>query len=256
MILDKDEESANEAQPLINRSSDSTKKSNTGWSKLAALMDAAILKKASFINLIIGLGLAYTASTSFSLFFPYFLQVPTETELRKRKLLSYCSFTLQRTANLSMLQAANCMSVLSTTDLLTRVTVPAFVDKMNFSHRNTFLIAGLCLVIARAIMAEMRSTTALMVTSAFYGIFRSITIVNQNLTIAEFCGERGLEAMLPNALGFNMITKGILVLSLGQVIGWFVDYSGSYALSLHAQNSLLISTCILWLCEMYLKRKN
>ncbi|XP_055628261.1 monocarboxylate transporter 12-B [Toxorhynchites rutilus septentrionalis] len=232
MVHNKDEESANETKPLLNGSSNSPKKSNNGWSKLAALMDVAILKKASFLNLIIGLGLAYTASTSFSLFFPYFLQ---------------------RTANLDMLQAANCMSILSTTDLLTRVTVPAFVDKMNFSHRNTFLLAGLCLVIARAIMAEMRSIVALMITSAFYGIFRSITIVNQNLTIAEYCSERSLEAMLPNALGFNMITKGILVLSLGQVLGWFVDYSGSYSMNLHAQNLLLVSTCVLWLCEMYFK---
>uniref|UniRef100_A0A1Q3FSR7 Putative monocarboxylate transporter n=1 Tax=Culex tarsalis TaxID=7177 RepID=A0A1Q3FSR7_CULTA len=232
-----DEESNNERLPLIAASStpSNPSKSDSGWSKLAALMDVAILKKVSFLNLIIGLGLAYTASTSFSLFFPYFLQ---------------------KTANLDMFQAANCMSILSTTDLLTRVTVPAFVDKMKFSHRNTFLMAGLCLVIARSVMAEMRSIVPLMITSAVYGIFRSITIVNQNLTIAEYCGEKGLESMLPNALGFNMITKGVLVLSLGQLLGWFVDYTGSYSMNLHAQNLLLVSTCILWLCEMYFKYRD
>lgn len=155
-----------------------------------------------------------------------------------------------------MFQTANCMSMLSTTDLLTRVTVPAFVDRMKFSHRNTFLMAGLCLIIARSVMAEMRSIVPLMITSAFYGIFRSITIVNQNLTIAEYCGEKGLESMLPNALGFNMITKGVLVLSLGQLLGWFVDYTGSYSLNLHAQNLLLVSTCVLWLCEMYFKYRD
>ncbi|XP_001653584.2 monocarboxylate transporter 12 [Aedes aegypti] len=232
------EESADERIPLLDHdktSSTTSKKSDSGWSKLAALMDIAILKRVSFLNLIIGLGLAYTASTSFSLFFPYFLQ---------------------KTANLDMFQAANCMSILSTTDLLTRITVPAFVDKMKFSHRNTFLMAGLCLVIARSVMAEMRNIVALMVTSAFYGIFRSITIVNQNLTIAEYCSEKGLESMLPNALGFNMIAKGILVLSLGQLLGWFVDYTGSYSLNLHAQNLLLVSTCVLWLCELYFKYKD
>ncbi|XP_055533764.1 monocarboxylate transporter 12-B [Wyeomyia smithii] len=228
-----DEEWNSERQPLIeSRTPNQTKES--GWSKLAALMDVAILKRFSFLNMIIGLGLAYTATSSFSLFFPYFLQ---------------------KTANLDMLQAANCMSILSTTDLLTRVTVPALVDKMKFSHRNTFLLAGLCLVIARSVMAEMRSLVALMLTSAVYGIFRSITIVNQNLTISEYCSENGLDRMLPNALGFNMIAKGVLVLSLGQALGWFVDFSGSYALTLHAQNLLLISTCILWLCEMYIRRK-
>uniref|UniRef100_A0A4Y0BLV3 MFS domain-containing protein n=1 Tax=Anopheles funestus TaxID=62324 RepID=A0A4Y0BLV3_ANOFN len=210
-------------------------KPSCGWGKLAALMDFAILKQVSFLNLIVGLGLAYTASTSFSLFFPYFLQ---------------------KSANLTMLEAANCMSVLSTTDLITRITVPAFVDKMQFSHRTTFLLAGICLVIARSIMAEMRSLVPLMITSAFYGIFRSITIVNQNLTVAEYCSERRIEKMLPNALGFNMVTKGILVLSLGQILGWFADFSGSYSLNLHAQNVLLITTCVLWLCEMYFKDDN
>ncbi|XP_052873866.1 monocarboxylate transporter 12 [Anopheles cruzii] len=203
-----------------------------GWSKLAALMDFAILKQVSFLNLIVGLGLAYTASTSFSLFFPYFLQ---------------------KSANLTMLEAANCMSMLSTTDLITRITVPAFVDKMGFSHRTTFLLAGICLVVARSVMAEMRSLLPLMVTSAFYGVFRSITVVNQNLTVAEYCSEQRVEKMLPNALGFNMVAKGILVLSLGQLLGWFADFTGSYALNLHAQNLLLITTCILWICEMYFK---
>ncbi|XP_053674219.1 monocarboxylate transporter 12 [Anopheles nili] len=207
-------------------------KQTCGWSKLAALMDFAILKQVSFLNLIVGLGLAYTASTSFSLFFPYFLQ---------------------KSANLTMLEAANCMAMLSTTDLLTRITVPAFVDKMEFSHRTTFLLAGICLVVARSIMAEMRSIIPLMITSAFYGIFRSITIVNQNLTVAEYCSERRAEKMLPNALGFNMVTKGILVLSLGQILGWFADFTGSYSLNLHAQNLLLVTTCVLWLCEMYFK---
>uniref|UniRef100_A0AAG5DAK9 Major facilitator superfamily (MFS) profile domain-containing protein n=1 Tax=Anopheles atroparvus TaxID=41427 RepID=A0AAG5DAK9_ANOAO len=231
-----------ESQPLLpanatlKHANGNTCATQTGnWSKLAALMDIAILKQVSFLNLIVGLGLAYTASTSFSLFFPYFLQ---------------------KSANLTMLEAANCMSVLSTTDLITRVTVPALVDRMEFSHRTTFLLAGICLVVARSIMAEMRSMVALLVTSAFYGIFRSITIVNQNLTVAEYCSERRIEKMLPNALGFNMVTKGILVLSLGQILGWLADFSGSYSLNLHAQNLLLITTCILWLCEMYFRDDN
>ncbi|KFB42477.1 hypothetical protein ZHAS_00010181 [Anopheles sinensis] len=159
----------------------------------------------------------------------------------------------RRIHNVSTHYPANCMSMLSTTDLITRVTVPALVDKMEFSHRTTFLLAGICLVVARSIIAEMRSMIALLITSAFYGIFRSITIVNQNLTVAEYCTERRIEKMLPNALGFNMVTKGILVLSLGQVLGWLADFSGSYSLNLHAQNLLLITTCVLWLCEMYFR---
>ncbi|XP_058124215.1 monocarboxylate transporter 12 [Anopheles ziemanni] len=231
-----------ESQPLLHdsRSSQCTNGNTCGkqygaWSKLALLMDIAILKQVSFLNLIVGLGLAYVASTSFSLFFPYFLQT---------------------SANLTMLEAANCMSMLSTTDLITRVTVPGLVDRMEFSHRTTFLLAGICLVVARSIMAEMRSMIALLITSAFYGIFRSITIVNQNLTVAEYCSKKRIEKMLPNALGFNMVTKGILVLSLGQVLGWLADFSGSYSLNLHAQNLLLITTCILWLCEMYFRDDN
>lgn len=51
--------------------------------------------------------------------------------------------------------------------------------------------------------------------SIFCGYARAATVLNQNLTIAEYCDE----AKLPAALGLYMVTKGIIVLSVGQFFG-------------------------------------
>lgn len=42
-----------------------------------------------------------------------------------------------------------------------------------------------------------------------------MTVVNQNLTVSEYCPE----LKLPAALGLNMVNKGLVVLSVGQFLG-------------------------------------
>lgn len=113
--------------------------------------------------------------------------------------------------------------------------------------------------------------------SAVYGYVRAATVVNQNLTISEYT----TEDKLAGALGLNMVTKGLLVITVGQVLGkcfrqtktdrlflplslslsipvffagWIRDYSGSYPLCLHAQNVLLIIVIMMWTPEVLYRR--
>lgn len=141
------------------------------------------------------------------------------------------------------------MSVLAAFDLLSRLTFSVFTDMLNFSHRSTFMIGTLTLGIVRSILAELTSYPALIVTCAFFGYFRALTVVNQVLTISEFCGRRYPEK-LPGALGLNMVIKGITVITIGPLLGAVRDLTSSYEISLHSQNILLSIVMLIWIIEL------
>lgn len=107
------------------------------------------------------------------------------------------------------------MSVLAGTDLASRLTLPTLTDKFKISCRTLFLTGGFLLLIVRTILAETLQRTNLICMSALYGYVRAAIIVNQNLTISEYV----TQDRLAGALGLNMITKGIFVITLGQILG-------------------------------------
>ena len=147
------------------------------------------------------------------------------------------------------------MSVLAAFDLVSRLTFHVITDNLNVSHRGIFMIATLILGVVRSVLAELTNYTALVITCAFFGYFRAFMIVNQVLSVSEFCTKFYPEK-IPGALGLNMILKGICVISIGQVLGLIRDFTQSYAISLHAQNILLSMVMILWLIEMTWYRRS
>lgn len=147
------------------------------------------------------------------------------------------------------------MTVLAGFDLLSRLTFHIFTDRLRLSHRKTFMVGTLTLGIVRSILAEQTNYTVVIVTCAFFGYFRALTVVNQVMTISEFCTE-WYPQKLAGALGLNMIIKGISVITVGELLGWIRDLSGSYAVSLHSQNILLSIVMIVWIIELTWYRKN
>lgn len=141
------------------------------------------------------------------------------------------------------------MSVLATFDLLSKLTFHLFTDKLQLSHRSTFMIGTLILGIVRSILAELTNYYALLVTCAFFGYFRALCVVNQLLALSEFC-TKSYPEKLPGALGLNMVMKGITVITIGPVLGWIRDLTASYTLSLHSQNILLSIVMIVWTVEL------
>lgn len=141
------------------------------------------------------------------------------------------------------------MSVLAAFDLLSRLTFHFITDRLHLSHRTTFMIGTLTLGIVRSILAEQTNYAVLIVVCAFFGYFRALVVVNQVLTIAEFCTKR-YPQKLPAALGINMIIKGVSVITIGELLGWIRDLSGSYTVSLHSQNILLSVVLIVWIVEL------
>ncbi|XP_037044265.1 monocarboxylate transporter 12 [Bradysia coprophila] len=199
--------------------------------RISDAMDLKLLKDLTFINISIGIALTYTATVNFSMIFPYFLQ---------------------ETAGLSNNDVALCMSVLAGTDLASRLTLPTLTDKFKISCRTLFLSGGFLLLIIRTILAETLHRTNLICMSALYGYFRAAIVVNQNLTISEYVAQE----RLAGALGLNMITKGIFVITIGQILGWIRDYYQSYPVCLYAQNVLAGIVIITWSTELMFKRYN
>jgi Na+/melibiose symporter-like transporter len=202
----------------------------TFFAQISKILDLDLLKDPAFCSLILGLALTYTSSINFSLIFPYYLQ---------------------NTAKLTRKETAYCMSVLAGADILSRLTFPTITDKLKVRCRSAFLFGTVLLIIVRSILAVTTNQTGLIVISAFYGFIRAMTVVNQNLTISEFCRQTNCDAKLASALGLNMVGKGICVITLGQLLGWVGDATQSYAICLHAQNVCLAVMIALWTTERW-----
>ncbi|XP_059609274.1 monocarboxylate transporter 12 isoform X2 [Phlebotomus argentipes] len=197
--------------------------------KLKKSMDLSLLKDLSFLNISLGVAMAYTSSINFSMLFPYFLQF---------------------SAGLDRKDVAMCMSLLAAMDLASRLTLPTLTDRFRISCRMIFLVGAVLLIGVRATLAETSHRTSLLIISGLYGYIRAATVVNQNLCVSEHCTQE----KLAGALGLVMIAKGISVISLGQLLGWVRDVTGSYRFSLHMQNVLLVIVVIFWLPEVIWKR--
>jgi hypothetical protein len=147
------------------------------------------------------------------------------------------------------------MTVLASFDLLSRLTFHIFTDRLQLSHRTIFMIGTLTLGIIRSILAEQTDYNSLLITCAFFGYFRALVVVNQIMTISDYCS-RWYPEKLPGALGINMIMKAASVVTVGVFLGWIRDLSGSYAISLHSQNILISIVMIFWVVELTWYRRN
>uniref|UniRef100_A0A1L8DED4 Putative monocarboxylate transporter n=1 Tax=Nyssomyia neivai TaxID=330878 RepID=A0A1L8DED4_9DIPT len=197
--------------------------------KLRRSMDLNLLKDFSFLNICLGVSLAYTSSINFAMMFPYFLQF---------------------SAGLNGQDIALCMSVLAATDIASRLTLPTLTDRFRISCRTIFLVGAVLLIGIRTTLAETSKRENLLIISAIYGYIRAATVVNQNLCVSEHCSQD----KLPGALGIVMVAKGISVITLGQLLGWIRDITGSYRFALHMQNVLLIVIVLFWVPEVLWKR--
>uniref|UniRef100_A0A1I8PHN5 Major facilitator superfamily (MFS) profile domain-containing protein n=1 Tax=Stomoxys calcitrans TaxID=35570 RepID=A0A1I8PHN5_STOCA len=204
--------------------------------RLVEAMDLELLKDPIFWSIIIGMALVYTSTINFTMIFPSFLQDS----------VGYSTKT-----------TATCMSIMAGADIICRLLLPCITDKLKIPYRVIFLLGTVGLLISRAALAESMDFVSIVVMSIFTGMTKSATVLNNNLTISGHVRPE----KLPGGLGLNMIAKGVLVISVGQVLGWIRDFTNSYVLCLHAQNALLLFVICVWTPEMcykyhkYLKEK-
>lgn len=157
-------------------------------------------------------------------------------------------------------------------DIICRLLLPCITDKLKIPYRVIFLLGTVGLLISRAgkfkiihphpqpskitqflfffpALAESVDLTSIIVMSVFTGMTKSATVLNNNLTISGHVKPE----KLPGGLGLNMISKGILVITIGQLLGWIRDFTDSYVLCLHAQNALLLLVIVVWTPEIFFR---
>lgn len=97
--------------------------------KVVQTWDLHLLKDFKFVHMSLGLGLGYVSSISFSTFFPMFLQDEVKFD---------------------MWQTTTCMTALSATDIVGRMTISEIFRKMNLGNRSQFMLGAILLAIARS----------------------------------------------------------------------------------------------------------
>ncbi|XP_036330493.1 monocarboxylate transporter 13 [Rhagoletis pomonella] len=198
--------------------------------RLVQAMDLELLKDVTFLSIIIGMALVYTSTMQFTMLFPQFLQ---------------------NSVGFSSFNTATCMSAIAGADITCRLLLPCITDKLKIPYRVVFLLGTMGLLISRAALAESMDMATIIVMSIFCGMTKSATVLNNNLTISSYCRPE----KLPGGLGLNMIAKGVLVITVGQLLGWIRDYTHSYILSMHAQNILLLLVVLVWTPELFCQYK-
>lgn len=184
------------------------------------LMDLDLLKDWSFLNLILGLALFWSGELQFRMLTPFFISN-----------LGY-----------NMDDTAFCLSMTAISDNLVRLILPPIFDRTTISKKLIFFISSFFLAATRSVLAEQTEWVSLMIWLSICGFFRGMCLSNFTLTISEYCP---LEK-LPAAFGLHMVSKGVLVVLIGPMIGYVRDYTGSFALCIHVQNAMIMSCVLVW----------
>ncbi|KAH8370333.1 hypothetical protein KR093_003090 [Drosophila rubida] len=198
--------------------------------RLAQAMDLELLKDFVFWSIIVGMALVYTATINFTMVFPSFLQ---------------------HTAQLNSQLVASCMSVVAGADIICRLLLPCITDRLRMPYRVVFLLGTAGLLLGRVLLAETTSLPVIIAMSVLIGMTKSATVINNNLTISAHCRAD----KLAGGLGLSMISKGIIVITVGQLLGWIRDYADSYVICLYAQGVLLLLVVLVWTPEIYYRFK-
>lgn len=135
-------------------------------------------------------------------------------------------------------ETAQSMSLLAGADLISRLSLPLITDRLHLSSKLIFLIGISLLGSLRFVLAVITDKLIVMVVSVIYGFVRASTVIHQNLAVSEYC-HRNPETF-GNALGLNMTAKALFVITVGQLLGYVRDFSGSYEMVLYAQIMVLV----------------
>ncbi|KAH8254436.1 hypothetical protein KR032_010118 [Drosophila birchii] len=198
--------------------------------RLVQAMDLELLKDLVFWSIIVGMALVYTATVNFTMIFPGFLK---------------------ETAGLNSQLVAFCLSAVAGADIICRLLLPIITDHLRIPYRVVFLLGTAGLFVARCVLAESQNLAAIIAMSILMGVMKSATVLNNNLTVSAHCRPD----KLAGGLGLNMMSKGVIVITVGQLLGWVRDYADSYVMCLYAQGAVLLLVVLVWSPEIFYRHR-
>ncbi|CAG4941267.1 unnamed protein product [Colias eurytheme] len=210
-----EEEQENEEDPLENL---------TFCEKVAMFFDLDLLKDFTFINLMLGITLANFNELNFSILTPFILGDYGMTKS----------------------QIAFFMSLLAGVDICVRFCIPFVAGKIGWDNNSFFLFGVMSMAMGRVVLAYCQDYTVVLLVAVMIGFGKGLRTVFMALVIPTHVPLH----KLPGATGIQLLTAGMVYLSLGPVVGWIKDNTTT-AVTLHCLNIFTWLTAISWGLEKY-----
>ncbi|KAL0839737.1 hypothetical protein ABMA28_016380 [Loxostege sticticalis] len=196
--------------------------------KVAIFFDLDLLKDTTFINLMLGITLANFNELNFSILTPFILG-------------DY---------GLSKPEVAFFMSLLAGVDLCVRFCIPFVAGKIGWDNNSFFLFGVLTMAMGRVVLSMWQSYQVVLLVAVMIGFGKGLRTVFMALVIPTHVPLH----KLPGASGIQLLTAGIVYLTLGPFVGWIKD-NASTAVTLHCLNIFTWLTAVSWGLEKIIRTR-
>ncbi|XP_052738138.1 uncharacterized protein LOC112045998 [Bicyclus anynana] len=199
-------------------------KSKSLFQKFVEFFDLTLLRDPIFVNILIGLSLASCVETNFSLLLPIILKDMLQFE----------------TADI-----AKIMAVIGFSDTVFRFVSPFIGEWCHKPPRVMYLVSLIIIIFIRTIMLFTTTFTEMLFVALAMGVTKGVRTVYMNIIIPSYVP---LER-LPFASGIQMFLNGIIIITIGSLLGRVRDFSGSYQIPITILNVVTMLTVISWSAE-------
>ncbi|XP_026739063.1 monocarboxylate transporter 9-like [Trichoplusia ni] len=203
------------------------------WQTVAEFLDLTLLKDPVYVNIIFGLALTFFSDLTFFTLEPIFLDK----------------------VHLSKAEIANIIAVGGAMDMSARLFLGVAGQFFRMNSRYMFFCGALFTALFRFVFIQFSSYIPLLILTGILGSLRSLVHIAQPIVIAEHVPiER-----YPPAYGLYMLLAGAISLSVGPMIGFVRDYTGSYALAFNMMTMCNLCCVVPWATEAitkYMKNRN
>lgn len=139
-------------------------------------------------------------------------------------------------------------------DMSARLCLGVFGQFFRLKSRYMFYSGALLTAVFRLVLIQFNTYTPLLIITGILGSLRSLVHIAQPIVLAEYVPiER-----YPPAYGLYMLLAGAISLSVGPIIGFIRDYTGSYAIAFNMLTACNICCVLPWTAEAvakYIKKR-
>ncbi|CAB3241059.1 unnamed protein product [Arctia plantaginis] len=202
------------------------------WQTVAEFLDLTLLKDLVYVNIAFGLALTFFSDLTFFTVEPLFLD---KNQLTKSEI-------------------ASIIAVGGATDMSARLFLGVAGQFFRLKSRYMFYAGAFLTALFRLIFVQFNTYTPLLILTGILGSLRSLVHIAQPIVLAEHLPiER-----YPPAYGLYMLLAGVISLSIGPLIGFIRDYTGSYVIAFNMLTACNICCVIPWTVEgilEYIKKR-
>ncbi|XP_072940345.1 monocarboxylate transporter 9-like [Epargyreus clarus] len=197
------------------------------WQTVAEFLDLTLLKDLVYDNIIFGMALTFFSDLTFFTVEPLFLDKN----------------------NLSRTEIANIIATGGATDMAARLLLGVSGQFFRMNSRYMFFAGALFTALFRLVFIQFTTYVPLLALTGVLGALRSLVHIAQPIVLAEYVPiER-----YPPAYGLYMLLAGGISLSIGPMIGFIRDYTGSYKIAFVMLTICNICCVVPWFVEAVLK---